>query len=343
MVQQLIYSIITLFIAFVLTALMGPYFIPALHRLKFGQEVRDDGPQAHLKKQGTPTMGGIMFLIAIIAATLIMMLVTGPDAEVLLVLLMTAGFGLIGFADDFLKIRKHQSEGLNPKQKLLLQLLLTAAFAFFAYGHSEAGGRVYIPFMGIDSPVLSLAAEGAGTAGAFLNLPVWLFVPFVLFVVLGTDNGVNFTDGLDGLCSSVTAVVAAFFGIAGLLLGSGIALPAAAVIGALMGFLLYNVYPAKVFMGDTGSLALGGFVAASAVVSGLELYIPIVGFIYMIEVISVIIQVTYFKKTHGKRFFKMAPIHHHFELLGNSETRIVAAFTIVTALLSLLGLLGLLA
>lgn len=328
MVQQLIYSIITLFIAFVLTALMGPYFIPALHRLKFGQEVRDDGPQAHLKKQGTPTMGGIMFLIAIIAATLIMMLVTGPDAEVLLVLLMTAGFGLIGFADDFLKIRKHQSEGLNPKQKLLLQLLLTAAFAFFAYGHSEAGGSVYIPFMGLDSPAISL--------------PVWLFVPFVLFVVLGTDNGVNFTDGLDGLCSSVTAVVAAFFGIAGLLLGSGIALPAAAVIGALMGFLLYNVYPAKVFMGDTGSLALGGFVAAAAVVSGLELYIPIVGFIYMIEVISVIIQVTYFKKTHGKRFFKMAPIHHHFELLGNSETRIVAAFTIVTALLSLLGLLGLL-
>lgn len=329
MVQQLIYSIITLFIAFVLTALMGPYFIPALHRLKFGQEVRDDGPQAHLKKQGTPTMGGIMFLIAIIAATLIMMLVTGPDAEVLLVLLMTAGFGLIGFADDFLKIRKHQSEGLNPKQKLLLQLLFTAAFAFFAYGHSEAGGGVYIPFMGLDSPSISL--------------PVWLFVPFVLFVVLGTDNGVNFTDGLDGLCSSVTAVVAAFFGIAGLLLGSGIALPAAAVIGALMGFLLYNVYPAKVFMGDTGSLALGGFVAAAAVVSGLELYIPIVGFIYMIEVISVIIQVTYFKKTHGKRFFKMAPIHHHFELLGNSETRIVAAFTIVTALLSLLGLLGLLA
>ena len=336
MVQQLIYCIITLLTAFVLTALMGPRFIPMLHRMKFGQEVRDDGPQAHLKKQGTPTMGGIMFLIAIIVSVLLMMPVTGFDPEILLMLLMTAGFGFIGFADDFLKIKKHQSEGLNPKQKILLQLMLTIAFAIFAFNHSEAGARVYIPFMGIESSVLQTVS------GGFLELPIWLFIPFVLFVVLGTDNGVNFTDGLDGLCSSVTVVTAGFFLIAGLLLGSHISIVAAAVIGALMGFLLYNVYPAKVFMGDTGSLALGGFVAAAAVVSGLELYIPIVGFIYMIEVISVIIQVTYFKKTHGKRFFKMAPIHHHFELLGNSETRIVAAFTIVTALLSLLGLIGLL-
>ena len=348
MVQQLIYCIITLLIAFVLTALMGPRFIPMLHRMKFGQEVRDDGPQAHLKKQGTPTMGGIMFLIAIIAAVLLMMPVTGADPEILLMLLMTAGFGFIGFTDDFLKIRKHQSEGLNPKQKLLLQLVLTIVFAVFAYSHSEAGARVYLPFTGIESRTLLEMISQNGDAvfstgtGVFLRLPVWLFVPFVLFVVLGTDNGVNFTDGLDGLCSSVTVMTSGFFVIAGLLLGSHISIVSAAVMGALMGFLLYNVYPAKVFMGDTGSLALGGFVAAAAVVTGLELYIPIVGFIYMIEVISVIIQVTYFKRTHGKRFFKMAPIHHHFELLGNSETRIVAAFTIVTALLSLLGLIGLL-
>ena len=322
---------LTLFIAFILTAVMGPYFIPALHRMKFGQEVRDDGPQAHLKKQGTPTMGGIMFLLAIVVAVLIHVLRQGGNPELLLVLLLTAGFGLVGFADDYLKIRRHQSEGLNPKQKLLLQLVLTAVFAVLVYRYTDIGGRIYIPFCGVGAEAFSL------------EMPFWLFIPFVLFVVLGTDNGVNFTDGLDGLCSSVTIVTAAFFAAAGIWMQTGIAPAACAVMGALMGFLIFNLYPAKVFMGDTGSLALGGFVAAAAVVSGLELYIPIVGFIYMIEVISVIIQVGYFKATHGKRFFRMAPIHHHFELSGNSETRIVGVFTIVTALLALLGFLGLIA
>ena len=317
--------LITLLIAFVLTCLMAPSFIPMLHRMKFGQEVRDDGPKAHLKKQGTPTMGGIMFLIAIVVAVLLSFIYYGVDMRALLVLFLTAGFGLVGFLDDFLKIKKHQSEGLNPKQKLLLQILITLVFACWVYFHDELANVVYLPF----------------GRGARLVLPLWLFLPFVLVVVLGTDNGVNFTDGLDGLCSSVTAVVAAFFCIVGILTWSGVALAAAAVVGALLGFLLFNVYPAKVFMGDTGSLALGGFVAGAAVVSGLELLIPIVGFIYLIEVLSVIIQVTYFKRTHGKRFFKMAPIHHHFELLGNSETRIVAAFTIITILLSLLGLIAL--
>ncbi len=330
MAGQITEGILAIFAAFVLTAVMGPYFIPMLHRMKFGQEVRDDGPQAHLKKQGTPTMGGIMFLLAIVATGLLAILGGKGDPDLLLVLFMTVGFGLVGFADDFLKIKKHQSEGLNPKQKLLLQLLLTVIFAVFVYSHGPMGGRICIPFTGIGEEALTV------------SLPIWVFIPFVLFVVLGTDNGVNFTDGLDGLCSSVTIVTAAFFAVCGAMLGSGILVAACSVIGALMGFLIYNVYPAKVFMGDTGSLALGGFVAAAAVVSGMELYIPIVGFIYMIEVISVIIQVTYFRKTHGKRFFRMAPIHHHFELLGNSETRIVAVFTIVTALLSLLGLIGIL-
>ena len=330
-VQMIIECVIAVFTAFVLTALAGPYFIPLLHRMKFGQEVRDDGPQAHLKKQGTPTMGGIMFLLAIVLTVLIHMLRSGFETDTLLVLMLTAGFGLVGFADDYLKIRKHQSEGLNPKQKLLLQLILTIVFAFLVYQYTGNGGAIYIPFCGI------------GTQAPVLRLPLWIFVPFVVFVVLGTDNGVNFTDGLDGLCSSVTVAAAAFFAAAGLLLSSGVAVVAAAVIGALLGFLIYNLYPAKVFMGDTGSLALGGFIAGAAVVSGLELYIPIVGFIYMIEVISVIIQVAYFKKTHGKRFFRMAPIHHHFELLGNSETRIVGVFTTVTILLSLLGLVGIIA
>ena len=318
-------------IAFVLTVIISPWAIPQLHRMKFGQEVRDDGPKAHLKKQGTPTMGGAIFLVAIAVAVLMGLLRMGTaDVKALQILLLTLGFGFTGFLDDYLKIKKHSSDGLSPKQKLAMQLVITLVFAIWIYiSDNETAGRILIPFTG--SPEHALG----------IRLPIWAFVPFVVFVVLGTDNGVNFTDGLDGLCSSVTAVAAAFFMCIGLRFAdNGLILCSAAVIGALLGFLIFNVYPAKVFMGDTGSLALGGFVAAAAVVNGMELYIPIVGFIYMIEVISVIIQVTYFKKTHGKRFFKMAPIHHHFELLGNSETRIVAAFTIVTILLSAAAFTG---
>ena len=325
----LIYSIMALFLAFIITNLLAPWFIPMLHRMKFGQEVRDDGPEAHLKKQGTPTMGGIFIIIGIGASVLLSLMMYGFDSEALLVLFISLAFGIIGAADDFLKIKRHHSEGLKAWQKLLLQLAVTLIFAMFSYGHSSAGGRLWIPFMGMgENAVLSI------------ELPVFIYIPFVVFVVLGTDNGVNFTDGLDGLCGSVTAVVAGFFGISALMCGSGLSITAAAVCGSLMAFLIYNVYPAKVFMGDTGSLALGGFVAGAAVVSGMELYILIVGFIYLVEVLSVIIQVAYFKRTGGKRIFRMAPIHHHFELCGNSETRIVAAFTIITILLSLLSLLG---
>ena len=325
----LIYTVGALFTAFVLTNLLAPWFIPLLHRLKFGQEVRDDGPQAHLKKQGTPTMGGIFIVLAMAASVLLCLVGYGMDSEALLVTFLSFAFGMIGFLDDFIKIKRHHSEGLKPLQKLVLQLLCTVVFGLFAFSHSSAGGRIWIPFMGIgEDAVFSL------------ELPIYLYLPLVVLTVLGTDNGVNFTDGLDGLCSSVTAVVAGFFAVVALVYGSGMSIAAASVCGALLGFLLYNVYPAKVFMGDTGSLALGGFVAGAAVVMGMELYIIIVGFIYLIEVVSVIIQVAYFKRTGGKRFFRMAPIHHHFELLGNSETRIVAAFTIVTLLLSLISLLG---
>lgn len=332
-INSLAFTIMTAGIAFTLTVLMAPRFIPMLHRLKFGQEVRDEGPQSHLKKQGTPTMGGIMFLIAAVISAVIGFIGVGRAGnDALQVLFLMTGFGLVGFADDFLKIKRHNTDGLKPKQKLMLQLIIALIFAVWAFysveeGHSQ--GRVYIPFTGDHSSAL------------YIDLPVWIFVPFVIFVILGTDNGVNFTDGLDGLNGSVTAVVAGFFTMIGLVNNTpGLSVMAAGIFGGLLGYLLFNVYPAKVFMGDTGSLALGGFVAASAIVSGMELYIPVFGFIYMIEVISVIIQVTYFKKTHGKRFFKMAPIHHHFELLGNSETRIVAAFTIVTMLLSMVSFLG---
>ena len=316
MVQEAIAAVL---ISFALSAAACPLLIPFLKKLKFGQQVRDDGPQAHLRKQGTPTMGGVGFLAAVLITGLIFV---PRSPRVLPVLLMTVGFGLIGFLDDYLKVVKKQSEGLNPKQKMLLQIVMTAIFCVYLIKFSGLGTVVLIPFFGIEWEM------------------GWLYIPLVFLVVLGTDNGVNFTDGLDGLCSSVTIVVAAFFTILSLETAGGIAPVTAAVAGALMGFLLFNCYPAKVFMGDTGSLALGGFVASAALMLQQPFLILIVGFIYLAEVVSVIIQVLYFKKTHGKRFFRMAPIHHHFELGGWSETRVVAVFTVVTALLCLIAYLG---
>lgn len=339
MMQQITQAeIITLFmvtvVAFVLVLLAAPSFIEAVRRAKFGQEVRDDGPQAHLSKQGTPTMGGAVIVIGFVGAVIIGWIRERQiSVQILQILLLTLGFGLAGFLDDLLKIRRHNSKGLSPARKLFLQLIAALVFAVWTYYAPAEGvtpGKILIPFTGL----------GENAAG--ITLPVWLYVPFVVLAALGTDNGTNFTDGLDGLLSSVTIPVALFFMLAGALVSGtfGISITSAAMIGALMGFLFFNAYPAKVFMGDTGSLAIGGFVAAAAVVSGCELYILIVGFIYLAEVLSVIIQVSYFKATHGKRIFKMAPIHHHFEMCGNSETRIVTAFTIISALLAALGIIG---
>lgn len=339
MMQQITQAeIITLFmvtvVAFVLVLLAAPSFIEAVRRAKFGQEVRDDGPQAHLSKQGTPTMGGAVIVIGFVGAVIIGWIRERQiSVQILQILLLTLGFGLAGFLDDLLKIRRHNSKGLSPARKLFLQLIAALVFAVWTYYAPAEGvtpGKILIPFTGLHE-------NAAG-----ITLPVWLYVPFVVLAALGTDNGTNFTDGLDGLLSSVTIPVALFFMLAGALVSGtfGISITSAAMIGALMGFLFFNAYPAKVFMGDTGSLAIGGFVAAAAVVSGCELYILIVGFIYLAEVFSVIIQVSYFKATHGKRIFKMAPIHHHFEMCGNSETRIVTAFTIISALLAALGIIG---
>ncbi|MDO5140129.1 MAG: phospho-N-acetylmuramoyl-pentapeptide-transferase [Eubacteriales bacterium] len=331
-VREMTTAFFALATAFVITAAAAPGFIPLLRKMKFGQEVRDDGPQSHLKKQGTPTMGGVIFVSAAAIASAAAMLKNGTaDKTALQILFLMLGFGLAGFLDDYLKIKRHSSDGLKPKQKLLLQLVITLVFSLWVYYGDTPGnaGRLLIPFTGI------------GDNAAVLRLPVYLYVPFAVFVILGTDNGVNFTDGLDGLCSSVTSVTAAFFLIVGIITSdSGLSLVSASMIGGLLGFLLFNVYPAKVFMGDTGSLALGGFVAAAAMTQGMALYIPVIGLIYLAEVLSVIIQVGYFKATHGRRFFKMAPVHHHFELLGNSETRIVAAFTIITILLCSGALIG---
>ncbi len=318
-------TILAIIIAFTISAILCPIVIPFLHKLKFGQQVRTDGPQAHLKKQGTPTMRGLVILTSIIITSLFYI---RDYPKIIPVLFMTVGFGIVGFLDDYIKIVMKRSEGLNPKQKLAGQILITCVFAYYLMNSDEVGTEALIPFTG-----------GFG-GGYFVDLGI-LFVPFVFAVVLGTDNGVNFTDGLDGLCTSVTILVATFLTIVALGEGSGISPITGAVVGSLLGFLLFNVYPARVFMGDTGSLALGGFVASSALMMQMPFFIPIIGMVYLVEVLSVMLQVGYFKATGGKRIFRMAPIHHHFELGGWSETRVVAVFSIVTSILCLLAYLGL--
>lgn len=318
-------TILAIIIAFAISALLCPIIIPFLHKLKFGQQVRQEGPEAHLKKQGTPTMGGLIILISIIITSLFYI----PNyPKIIPVLFMTVGFGIIGFLDDYIKIVMKRSEGLKPLQKLLGQFVITGIFAWYVVNSGEVGTGMLIPF------------TGGFDGGKFLELGI-LFVPALFFIVLGTDNGVNFTDGLDGLCTSVTILVATFLTLVAIGEDAGISPVTGAVVGSLLAFLLFNVYPAKVFMGDTGSLALGGFVSAAVFMMRLPLFLPIIGFIYLAEVLSVIIQVTYFKKTGGKRIFRMAPIHHHFELGGWSETRVVAVFSTVTALLCLVAYLGL--
>ena len=307
-------------ISFGISAVACPVLIPFLKKIKFGQQVREDGPQAHLKKQGTPTMGGIAFLFSVILTSLFFM---KSYPQIIPILFMTVGFGFVGFLDDYIKVVRKHSEGLNPKQKMAAQFVITAIFCFYMMKYSGGGTVIHIPFLHTDWDM------------------GWLYIPMVFLVVLGTDNGVNFTDGLDGLCTSVTIIVATFFTVVAMTTVSGIVPITGAVVGALLGFLLFNVYPARVFMGDTGSLALGGFVASSAFMMQMPIFIAIVGLIYLVEVLSVIIQVTYFKKTGGKRFFKMAPIHHHFELCGWSETRVVGVFSIITAILCLIAYLGL--
>lgn len=307
------------FLAFAISALLGPVIIPFLRRLKVGQTEREE-LKSHLKKTGTPTMGGLIILAGVLVTSL---LFVKDYPKIIPILFLTVGFGVIGFLDDYLKVVLRRSDGLLAWQKLLLQILVTGIFAFYMIRYTNVSLTMLIPFSG---------GRYWDIGGAAL--------PLMFAVVIGTVNGVNFTDGLDGLASSVTVLVATFFTVVAVGTSSGIEPVTCAVVGALLGFLLFNVYPAKVFMGDTGSLALGGFVAATAYMLQMPLFIPIVGFIYMIEVISVILQVTYFKATHGKRIFRMAPIHHHFELGGWSETRVVSVFSIVTALLCLVALIA---
>ena len=319
-------TVIPVLLSFSISIILCPVVIPFLKRLKFGQYVREDGPRSHLKKAGTPTMGGLIILISV-AVTSSLYLRDYP--EILPILFSTVGFGLIGFLDDYIKVVMRRSLGLRAWQKLVLQFGVTVIFAYYYTEQLHYEMQMLIPFTG-----------GIAT-GRYIGLPIGLFLPFLFFVMVGTVNGTNFTDGLDGLASSVTLLVAVFFTVVAIGTGSTAAPVCAAVAGALMGFLVFNVYPASVFMGDTGSLALGGFVASTALLLKMPLYILIVGAIYLIEVLSVILQVGYFKITHGKRIFKMAPIHHHFEQSGWSETKVVAVFSIVTALFCLIALAAL--
>ncbi len=318
--EQLRLIVFPMILAFAVSYLSGKKLIPFLRKIKAGQTEREDGPQSHLKKTGTPNMGGLMILlgfgVACISAAF-------RQPGVLPIVFLTFGFGAVGFADDYLKVVKKRQMGLSAKQKMLLQLGIGFLFTvYMRFGHS-----------------IPLALKVPFFPGVILHLG-YIGVPFLLFVLIATVNGTNLNDGVDGMSSCVTIAVALFFTISALMTKTPVTAAGGAMIGALLGFLIHNAHPAKVFMGDTGSLALGGFVTGIAYMQQFGLMIPIVGFIYLLEVVSVIIQVVYYRKTGGKRFFRMAPIHHHFELGGWSEVQVVAVFTIVTVLLGAAALLG---
>lgn len=333
-------TLLSLVLAFAITAVLGPAFIKWLHKLKYGQEIREEGPAWHQKKSGTPTMGGIMFIVGIglsIIINLIIPRIMGtlrPEmVKAAALFAVSLGFGVIGFIDDYIKVVKKRNLGLTALQKFILQLLFAAVYVVIMWLFGMLKTDIIIPF--IRYPV---------------TIPVWLYIPFVMFVVVGTVNAVNLTDGLDGLASSVTVVVALFFALYAYFRSmtvpeTGVAMYAMALAGGLLGFLIYNRYPAKVFMGDTGSLFLGGAVSLMAVDMNMHLYLIIIGFIYFAETLSVIIQTSYFKYTRkkygeGRRVFKMTPIHHHFEMSGWKETKIVTVFTLVTLVLCVIAYFG---
>lgn len=312
---------LTFIIAFLITLVLGKYVIKFMIKLKMRQTERIEGVESHLKKQGTPTMGGIMMIVGF---NLVMIFwAVFSIKEILPVLILANGFAVIGFIDDYLKVVLKRSDGFKPKQKLFAQIIVTSAFARYLHVFMpELLYKVRLPFF------------------SEINLG-YFAVPLLFCAVLGTVNAVNFTDGVDALATSVTIVVSLFFGSAFYLMKSDLILVSLALEGVLLGFLVYNRHPAKIFMGDTGSLFLGGLVVAMAYMTRLVLFIPIIGLVYLIEIISVVIQVSYFKMTHGKRVFKMTPIHHHFELSGWSEKKVVAIFTFVTVLLGIISFLAL--
>lgn len=315
--SKIIYSVL---VAFIFSVIGGPILIPILHKLKFGQNIREEGPKSHQKKAGTPTMGGIIFIIASIISMII--LVRKPSDEAMFALYAFIAFGCIGLVDDLLKIIHKNNLGLRAYQKMLMLLLVSFGFGFYAANNPEIGTSIIIPFV-----------------GKAVDLGV-LYIPFIIIYFAATTNAVNLTDGLDGLATSVTILVMTFFVIVSFNMGNyTLSIFCAVVAGALLGFLRYNAFPAQVFMGDTGSLALGGALAAVAMILKLPLLVMIVGGVYVMETLSVILQVASFKLT-GKRIFKMSPLHHHFELCGWHETKVVSAFSIATVILCMIAFLS---
>ena len=316
-------------IAAVITGLLGYFMVPFLHKIKFGQTIREAGPSWHKNKQGTPPMGGIMFIIGSSVAAVIciafLWLNGGAETQLMFVkvvagALMAVGFGIVGFLDDYISIKKHRNLGLTEIQKLILQFIIVGAYLLSV---ALAGGttETVIPFLGS------------------VDLGFFYYILAAVFIV-GMVNAVNFTDGIDGLNTSVTLVVALVFSVIAMLLNRvGLSLYAAAIVGAMIGFLFWNANPAKVFMGDTGSLFLGGAVCALAFGVDMPILLILIGIIYIVEILSVVLQVTYFKISHGKRIFKMAPIHHHFEMCGWNENKICFVFSGVTLLAGIIGVL----
>ena len=323
----MIFEVKTLVISFVISIILGFIIIPILKKLKVGQIERDDGPQSHLKKQGTPTMGGIIIIIAMI------LVVTGTYIwltmhqeyeianKILPILLLTIGFGLIGFIDDFKKLVLKNTEGLKRSYKMIGLLVVSVAYVIYLVYGLKIGTETYIPIV-----------------KTYITLPIYVYIPFAIVVILGATNAVNLTDGIDGLSSSVCAIIITCLAIIGITSEIyEVSIFASIVIGCVLGFLMFNIHPAKVFMGDTGSLMLGGVISGLALYLKMPLLLIVIALVPVLETISVMIQVAYFKKT-GKRFFKMAPLHHHFELSGWKENKVVIVFSIVTLVLCVIGL-----
>lgn len=330
--QRMVWAVL---IAFAAVLAAGPWAIRELRKLKFGQNVYELAPESHRQKQGTPTMGGLLFaLVTVVVALALRVGAFQPMSDMALAALLFAALNLLlGFLDDMAKIRAKKNQGLSERQKLIGQIVLAAAFSAYCYLHPEIGSAVYVPFLDMEWEM------------------GWLYIPAMMFVIVCTTNGANLLDGLDGLCAGVTTVMSATFAIIALLLAGtltasaqenclNLALVCAACCGALLGYLRFNLHPAQVIMGDTGSMFLGGLMAAVAIMLRLPLLIPIAGGAYAVSLLSVFLQRIYFKATHGKRIFKMSPLHHHFELCGVPETRIVSMYAIATVVLCLIALLG---
>ena len=320
------FQIIILLTTFIISIVIALIVIPILKKLKIGQIERKDGPRSHLSKQGTPTMGGIIMLLAIIISMIISCIYYANEkAEIIKnmipLMIITIGIGLIGFIDDFKKLILKNTKGLKPSYKMLGLLLISVIFVMYIVKFSNISTEILIPF-----------------TKSYINLPIWIYIPFSIFVILATTNAINLTDGVDGLGGSVAVIITATLTVIGTIFKvEEIVIFGSIVCGACLGFLIFNIHPAKVFMGDTGSLMLGGIISAMAIYLKIPLILIILALIPILETLSVMIQVTYYKKT-GKRVFKMAPLHHHFELCGWSENKVVSVFSIITTIVCIIGI-----